>query len=147
VSHEFEFYHGVALCKIIHNSPNATIKLYSEKSNSSYVVNDNIGIFVKYSTKRMSPWQFTFMKRHCNEIFEMMNNLKALFLILVCWDDGIVCLNSKEIETLLDNALDKPQNLSVSRRPREKYRVTGGRNDKLKYKIADNQFPAKIFKG
>jgi hypothetical protein len=95
----------------------------------------------------MSPWQFTFMKRHCNEIFEMMNNLKALFLILVCWDDGIVCLNSKEIETLLDNALDKPQNLSVSRRPREKYRVTGGRNDKLKYKIADNQFPAKIFKG
>ena len=147
MSHEFEFYHGVALCKIIHNSPHTTIKLYSEKSNSSYVVNDQIGIFVKYSTKRMSPWQFTFMKSHCDELFGMMNNIKEVFLILVCWDDGIVCLNSKEIKTLLDNVLNKPQSLSVSRKPRGKYRVNSGRDDKLKYKIADNQFPVKIFKG
>ena len=147
MSHEFEFYHGVALCRIIHNSTHTTIKLYSEKSNSSYIVNDQIGIFVKYSTKRMSPWQFTFEKKHCDELFGMMNNLRAVFLVLVCWDDGIVCLNSKECESLLDKALDKPQSLSVSRRPREKYRVDSGRNEKLKYKIADNQFPDRIFKG
>jgi len=147
VNHEFEFYHGVALCGIIHNSPDATIKLYSEKGNSSYVVNNHIGIFVKYSTKRMSPWHFTFTKRHCDELFEMMKILKAAFLVLVCWDDGVVCLNSKEIETLLDKALNKPQSLSVTRKPREKYRVTSGRNDKVTYRIADNQFPAKIFKG
>jgi hypothetical protein len=123
------------------------IRLYSEKNNSSYVVNDNIGIFVKYSTKRMSPWHFTFMKKHCDELFGMMYDLKEAFLVLICRDNGIVCLNSKEIKTLLDNDFNRPQSLSVSRRPREKYRVTSGRNDKLKYKIADNQFPTKIFKG
>ena len=147
MSHEFEFYHGVVLCRIIHNNPNTTIKLYSEKGNSSYVVNGNIGIFAKYSAKRMSPWQFTFTKKHCDEIFGMMQSLKKVFLILVCKDDGIVCLNSKEIKTLLDNVLNKPQSLSVSRKPRGKYRVNSGRDDKLKYKIADNQFPVKIFKG
>ena len=147
MSHEFEFYHGIALCKIIHKSSHTTIRLYSEKGNSSYIVNDNIGIFVKYSTKRMSPWQFTFIKSHCDELFGMMNSLKTVFLVLVCKDDGIVCLNSKEIKTLLYSVLNKPQSLSVSRRPREKYRVRSGCDDKITYKIADNQFPVKIFEG
>jgi hypothetical protein len=143
VSHEFEFYHGIALCKIIHNSPNTTIKLYSEKSNSSYIVNGSIGIFVKYSTKRMSPWQFTFAKSHCDDLFTMMKNFKRVFLILVCRDDGIVCLNSQEIEKLIVKNHHRSQGLSVSRRPREKYRVASRRG--LKYKIADNKFPMKLF--
>ncbi|MCK5601444.1 hypothetical protein KAR91_06240 [Candidatus Pacearchaeota archaeon] len=147
MSYEFEFYHGVALCKIIHNAPHATIKLYSENNNSSYVVNGNFGIFIKYSTKRMSPWQFTFTKAHVNELFEMMQNLRAVFLVLVCKDDGVVCLNSEEIKALIDNNINKTQSLSVARKPREKYRVSCGKCGKLRFKIGNNEFPAKIFRG
>ena len=147
MSHEFEFYHGVALCKIIHNVPHATTKLYSENSNSSYVLNKNIGIFIKYSTKRMSPWQFTFTRRHIDELFEMMQNLRAVFLVLVCKDNGVICLNSKEIKALIDNDLNKTQGLLVVRKPREKFRVSCGKYEKLKFRIANNEFPAKIFKG
>ncbi len=145
MSHEFEFYHGIALCRIIHNNLHTAIRLYSEKGNSSYVVNDNIGIFIKYSAYRMSPWHFTFTKKHCEELFEMIQTLKSVFLVLVCKNDGIVCLNVEEIRNLLDNVLAKPQGISVSRKPREKFRVKGGRDDKLKFNIADNEFPSKIF--
>ena len=147
MSYEFEFYHGVALCKIIHNAPHAMIKLYSENSNSSYVVNNNVGIFIKYSTKRMSPWQFTFARKHCDELFEMLQILKAVFLVLVCKDNGVVCLNSKEIKALLDNNLNKTQSLLVARKPREKFRISCGKYEKLKYIIGNNEFPAKIFRG
>lgn len=147
MSYEFEFYHGVALCKIIHNAPHATIKLYSENSNSSYVVNNSIGIFIKYSTKRMSPWQFTFTRKHINELFGMVQNLKAVYLVLVCKDNGIVCLALKEIKVLLDKNLNKIQSLLIARKPREKFRVSCGRCEKLKFKIANNEFPAKISKG
>ena len=145
MSNEFEFYHGAALCKIIHSSPQVAIKLYSEKSNSSYIVNDDIGIFVKYSTKRMSPWQFTFAMEHCDELFNMVQNIKLVFLVLVCNDDGIACLKIDEIKNLLNKSLDKPQSITVARRPREKYRVSGGKDGKFKIKIANNQFPAIIF--
>lgn len=145
MSNEFEFYHGVALCRIIHDNPHVTIRLYSEKGNSSYVVNNDIGIFIKYCTKRMSPWHFTFAKNHCDELFGMMQNVKTVFLVLVCKDDGVVCLDSAEIKTVLNPALDKPQGVSVARGPREKYRVSGGKDGKLKFKIADNQFPPRIF--
>lgn len=146
MSYEFEFYHGVALCKIIHDAPHATIKLYSENSNSSYVVNSDVGILIKYSTKRMSPWQFTFTKKHCDELFGMIQCLKAVFVVLVCKDNGIVCLNSEEIKTLLSETYSKSQALLVARKPREKFRVSCGKYEKTKLKIADNEFPAKIFK-
>lgn len=147
MSNEFEFYHGVALCKIIHSSSYATIKLYYENGNSSYVVNSDSGIFIKYSTKRMSPWQFTFTRKHCDELFEMIQNLRAVFLVLVCKDNGIVCLDSKEIEALLDNNLNNTQGLLVARKPREKFRVSCGKYENLKFKIGNNEFPAKIFGG
>lgn len=146
MSYEFEFYHGVALCKIIHDAPHATIRLYSENSNSSYVVNSDVGIHIKYSTKRMSPWQFTFTKKHCDELFGMIQCLKAVFVVLVCKDNGIVCLNSEEIKTLLSETYSKSQALLVARKPREKFRVSCGKYEKTKLKIADNEFPAKIFK-
>lgn len=147
MSYEFEFYHGVALCKIIHNAPYTMIKLYSGSSNSSYVINNNIGIFIKYSTKRMSPWQFTFTRKHIDELFEMIQKLKDVYLVLVCKDNGIVCLTSEEIKVLIDNDLNKTQSLLVARKSREKFRVSCGRGGNLKFKIANNEFPAKIFRG
>jgi len=55
---EFEFYHGAVLSGLAHADRPVSLKLYPTSSNSSYVINDTIGIFVKYSSKRMSPWKF-----------------------------------------------------------------------------------------
>jgi len=141
---EFELFHGSALCRIIHHEDVNSIKLYSTKSNSSYIVNDNIGLFIKYSAKRMSPWHFTFKKDHQDEIYEMSELLDRVFLVLVCKDDGICCLSYQELKLILDEEHEEVEWVSVARRPRQKYRV-GGHDGKLKFKRADNKVPNRLF--
>lgn len=141
---EFELYHGVALCRIAHNEQTKSIRLLNKKSNSSYLVNDRIGIYVKYSTKRLTPWSFTFSPVHIEELTDLEKKTDKTFLILVCKDNGVACLDLEEAKAVMDFSLDRNQGLSASRRPREKYKITGTFGE-MKYKFADNQFPKRIF--
>lgn len=142
---DFEFFHGAALAKIIQSGKKLkSIEEYPSKSNASYVVDGNIGIYIKYSTKRMSPWSFSFAELHQDEILEMKNALSEVYTILVCNHDGFVCLSFTELKVLLDAEHRETEWISVSRSPREKYFVKGA-DGKLKYKIGNNEFPNKIF--
>jgi len=143
---EFDFFHGVVFTRIIHDCEiTIGIKSYPTPSNSSYIINDNVGIFIKYSAKRMSPWRFSFQKRHQDEILEMKNKLGEVFTVLVCNDDGIVCLSFDELKMILDTQQDEVSWISATRGPREEYEVKGS-DGKLKFKIANNDFPAKVLK-
>ena len=142
---EFEFFHGVVFSRILHggNAP-VSIRSYPTSDNASYVVNDNAGIYIKYSSKRMSPWRFSFQKEHQDEILEMKNKLGEIYTILVCNDDGIVCLSFDELKEVLDTEHDTVEWISVARGPREKYEIKG-HDGKLRLKIGNSDFPAKIF--
>ena len=144
---EFNSYHGIALCRIVHDDRVKSIKLYPTPSNSSYMINAKIGVFIKYSAKRMTPWRFTFTRAHRAELYEMCELLKAVFIVLVCRDDGVACLNYRELVAVLGEIgaiKATTQWLAVSRKPREKYRINGSHGS-LKYKIADSQFPERLF--
>lgn len=144
---EFNSYHGIALCRIVHDDRVKSIKLYPTPSNSSYMINEEIGVFIKYSTKRMTPWRFTFQWEHRAELGEMCELLKAVFVVLVCRDDGVACLNYRELVAVLgelDVIKETTQWLAVARKPREKYRISGSHGG-LKHKIADSQFPERLF--
>ncbi len=99
---------------------------------------------MKYSSKRMSPWGFSFLKSHQDEILEIKKAIGEVFLLLVCHDDGIVALNFDKLKIILDEVHDQVEWIRVSRRPREKYSVSGS-DGKLKFKIGGNEFPKKIF--
>jgi len=95
---EYEKFHGTVFTRLLHgSSPKVTIGNYPSKSNSSYVIDGKIGLYVKHSAKRMSPWGFTFKKIHQDEILEMKNKYGEVYTTLVCHDDGIVCLNFEEL--------------------------------------------------
>ena len=141
---EFEVYHGSALCRIIHCDRVKSIMQYPSKTNSSYLVNEEIGVYIKYSTKRMTPWNFTFKKEHQDELYEMSQLLDRVFLILVCNKDGIACLSYEELKTILDDVHEEVEWVSVRRRPRQKYRVSGHDGDDI-LRISDGHFPLKIF--
>ena len=141
---EFEFYHGAVLSGLAHAGMAVSLKLFPTSSNSSYVINDKVGIFVKYSSKRMSPWSFSFNQSHQDEILEIKNRLGEVFLLLVCFDDGIVTLNFDELKIILNEIHKTVEWIRVSRKPREKYSVKGS-DGKLKFKIGGNEFPNKIF--
>lgn len=145
MTNDFKFYHGLVLAKIIHETQRPlTVRLFSPESNSSYILNDNIGIHIKYSSKRLTPWRFTFKPDQLDEIDKMKGCLNKVFLLLVCNEDGVVCLSHGELKQLLDNQHGPLVWISATRRKRQMYYVKGS-DGELDFKIGKNDFPEKIF--
>jgi hypothetical protein len=141
---EFEFYHGAALARLIHGHTNINIEQYSAvTSNASYIVNERIGLYLKHSTNRLSPWVFTFKREHQQEVEEMKKELADVFVVLICGKDGMACLSYSELKLALNDEHGAAEWLKVARRIREKYAISGS-DGKLKTKIGENEFPAKI---
>jgi hypothetical protein len=141
---EFEFYHGAVLSKLIHYSiNNVTLGIYPSPSNASYILNGNTGLYIKHSTKRMSPWRFSFQKLHQDEILKMKSELDNVFVILVCGEDGMVTLNFQELKAILDETHEEIEWISASRNPNKEYTIKGS-NGGLNHKIGKNDFPKKV---
>lgn len=142
---EFEFYHGAALARLLHGSDRSIfIEPFPSESNASYIVNKNIGLFIKHSSKRMSPWRFSFAKDHQNEILEMKNKLEEVFLLLVCGDDGIVSLSFSELKKILNETHESVEWISVARNKNKEYKINGS-DGSLGYKVSRKDFPRKLF--
>lgn len=136
---EFDFFHGAALCQLIHNNKVYSIVPYPTEDNASYVINSGVGVYIKYSKKRLSPWQFTFKKKHQDEILEMKKRFGLVYVLLVCNDDGIACLDYLELKLILDYLHKETEWITVHRSRREKYSIKGS-DGKLRFKIGVNDF-------
>lgn len=141
---EFEFYHGVVFTRLIHQGQSISIKPFPTEGNASYVLNEYIGIYIKHSTKRLSPWRFSFQKEHQDEILQMKSQLSDVFLILVCGEDGVVTLNYDELKKILDESHDEVEWISATRNRNQEYRIKGS-DGMLSYKVGKSDFPKKIF--
>ena len=140
--YNYTFFHGSALVRLIQDLRTRGIELY--RGNHCYLVNKKAGIYLKHSTKRISPWHFTFLPEHLNEITTIESERKAFFLVLICNDDGICCLDYQEIaQLILVGNMDQTKSIRVSRSTHEKYAVSGS-DGKLKCKIGNNDFPRKV---
>ena len=141
---EFAFYHGASLAMLLHyGADSLRIEQYPSSDNSSYVVNNTIGVYIKYSTKRMSPWHFFFENKHKTELVKMASKYRLVVVMLVCRDDGVVGLTLNEFEQIAEISNDATQWISITRRPREKYSVKGTKG-RLSYKIAMTDFCEKV---
>lgn len=142
---EFEFFHGLVFARILHRTQQTlSIKLFQSSSNASYILNETTGVYVKYSSKRMTPWRFTFRSEHQAEIDLLKANFDKVFLLLVCNDDGVVCLSYSELKQLLDNQHEPIEWISATRHKREMYAVKGS-NGELDFKVGKIDFPEKLF--
>lgn len=142
---EFQFYHGVVFSMLVHYRSSAfTLAQFPSADNASYVLDDNVGLYIKYSKKRMSPWHFSFETGHHKEIHDMESLLSRVTLLLVCKDDGVVGLTTTEYRSLADPTENQIEWISVMRKQREKYTVKGP-GGKLPLKIGMIDFCEKIF--
>lgn len=143
---EHELFHGAALLKLLSTGQRPMeIKPFAA-SKSSYVVNGIIGLYIKHSALRMSPWAFTFQPAHQEELAQMMAAFENMFLLLVCERDGVAVLTGPEIRTVLDTTQKTTQWVSVKRGKREQYQIKGS-NGLLAFKVADSDFPKKVLAG
>jgi hypothetical protein len=142
---EFEFFHGVVFARMLHATQRQlSIKPYSTSDNAAYVVDDTKGIYIKYSSKRLSPWRFSFQKRHQETILEMKKNIGAVFLLLVCNDDGVVVLTFDELKQILHEDHETVEWISATRNRRQMYSIKGS-DGKLSFKVGRDEFLHKIF--
>lgn len=141
---EFEFFHGVVFSRLFHRlGAPVTIEGYTSSDNASYVLNGRLGIYVKYSKKRMSPWGFSFLKRHQDELLKLKNEFGEVILLLVCNDDGIVALNFDEVRQMLDEVHQEAEWIRVKRSKRQMYELKGS-DGALDFKIGRDDMVTKI---
>lgn len=142
---EFEFFHGAVFSRMLHATQQAiSIAPYSADDNAAYVVNGDKGLYIKYSTKRLSPWRFSFQRRHHEKIAEMKREMKDVFVVLVCNDDGAVVLTFDEYQQAVKDALGFGDWISAARNRREMYLVKGPEG-RLAFKIGKDEYLEKIF--
>jgi hypothetical protein len=136
---EHELYHGAALLKLLSRSEQPIeVKAFTAAGvKSSYVINGILGIYIKHSALRMSPWTFTFQPAHREELARMAAAFENSFLFLVCERDGIAVLTGPEMWTVLDIDSKATQWISIKRGKREQYQVKGS-NGSLAFKVADS---------
>ncbi len=144
---DFELYHGVALTRLLNNlSAPIAIGKYVSDTNGLYVLRGNArsaGIYIKYCTKRLSPWSFTFRQEHQDEIARMKAELGEVFLVLVCHMDGVAVINYAELKQILDENHEASEWVTVARGKRQMYAVWG-KDGTLDFKVAESSFPRKI---
>jgi hypothetical protein len=142
---EFEFFHGVAFARLFHGVHEAvSIQRASGSDNAAYLLNGSIGVYIKYSTKRLSPWRFSFQQRHQDEIAVMAKQHEKVFVLLVCNEDGVVALAFDELKRILDEVHTPTEWISVYRGKREMYEVSGS-DGELGFKVGRSDFPQKLF--
>lgn len=128
------FFHGVLFTKLLDYQE---LNIKKHQYFSAYIINNRI-YYIKYSKNRISPWSFSFSQVHITELIELKKQYQEVYIVLICNEDGICCLNFTEFKTVIsiENS-NYPKWIKSTRQKREKYTVTGS-DGKLGYKIGDN---------
>ena len=135
--------------------PNTHFHLDTGISQSSYTVNAIVpsilgrgkklhaGLYIKHSTKRVTPWDFTFRLSDQDEIQSLRENCGEVFVIFVNGLDGVACLNYEQLKLVLDEHHEAQEWVSFSRKRNQSYRYKG-HDANEEHVLARNSFPQSI---
>src|SRR5689334_16183588 len=117
---EIEQYHGLALVRLVRAFPgDLVLGRCKAAGGSAYLINETVGLLVKYSSKRMPPWNFTFTPDHLSDLRALGLASKDVVVALVCRQDGIVGLSMDDVKAVIDLDAFRQVGISVTRRRRE----------------------------
>jgi len=132
-----EFYHGAALFRLLDHSSCRTVR----KALAGYIINENVYLVIKYTTKHRSPWRFTFSQEDIRVVMTNPAPLARVLIVFVNGGDGISALTAAELNHILGG---EPGWVSMSRRFNKQYAVAGSKNS-LRKKCSLSRWPALIF--
>jgi len=158
-------YHGAALLQIAEHKRFTAInpmKTTSGTARSTFRINDDIGIYLKYASKPKGAYDeylFTFTNPHIAEVDEIAGKVERAFVGLVCVrDKHICCLSHHQLHRLVANrkkarGADEAAYTIVANLPRGKqFRVyvnAPGKKGKIAggtLLVPRNSFPDMLFK-
>jgi len=144
-----ELLHGAALLKLIENFKTVQIQHGDQVHSSLYVINSGeseVAVLLKLSTRRKSPWQFTFSQQEENAVarFRRSRPDTALFFSLVCFKDGVCCVNYETLAQLTGHSIAL-RSVGVSRPSGGSYHLSGPERQQLRRAIPQSDWPRALF--
>jgi hypothetical protein len=133
-----EFYHGVAIIRLLEDKRYQTVR----KDELGYIVNDQVFVFVKYTTRTRTPWIFTFRQDEVEQLNSRATSFRDIVIVLVCGGDGICAVSWCNASHLLGN---KAGWISARRKFNEQYAVAG-QTGQLPGKVSLSEWPLIVFK-
>ena len=127
---DYERYHGIVLRALITELPGG-VHVKAEDAHgvvNSFIINQNVGLYIKHSAKRLSPWLFGFNENHITELNLLFEHTEQSFVCLVCEYNGFLTLSLEEFQQLMD-AKETGRSLSIQVKTRKRHMyAVGGRN-------------------
>jgi len=120
---------------------------FSKKKTSFFTPGKSlsVGLYFKASQRRLSPWGYSFKRDHQEEIALLNKSTDKVFIIFINNDDGIACLDYQQFKMILDENFEEAEWVSVSRKLRQAYRVSG-RDGKLGQTLPIKNYPTAVTK-
>lgn len=124
---DYKLYHGAVLADIVDrfNGPVSFKEVVDPGRLLNYVVNDVVGLQIRYSTARLRPWGFSFSQAHLNQLRSLLQIYPATFAVLVCHTDGFVTIGAEQLLASCRNDGDGQAWFRVNRKKREMYQLFG----------------------
>lgn len=132
---EFKRYHGFALAEFLDNRfvnenrevVNVPITRLKSSVNYVYIIDGDCALYFKYSRSNRSPWQFSFTETHIKELrfIESLDEVRAVFLVLICGFEAIAVLNNLELMEVISLEKDNPQSIRITTYHNRSLRVSG----------------------
>ena len=126
---DYKLYQGAVLAQLIDDAAEGvTVRELVEGGRlHSYILNERIGLHIKHSAARLPPWQFTFTAANCVSLMQLRQEYKQVFVVLVCWLDGMVCLSIDEILEITEEEQPLQGWVRAERGKNEWYTISGPR--------------------
>ena len=128
-------HHGAFLAGLIDKTTlPISIRRIEIEENHFYELNSSIGLYVTYSTKRLSPWTVTFTQDHVKAIFDKMKIYEDFFLVIVCEFNFSAVINRNEISDLLSPSRIQASSITIRTGHDKRLAISGSEGD-LKRKL------------
>lgn len=137
-------YHGVALTRLVQDAgETVSLQSLSGTSRCAYLVNDEVVVFLKYATSRLSPWRFGFSADQRRQLDILSVQFTATWIVLVCGNEGVLTVPWAQVEAELTQSRESNAfSLQASRRRGEKFRLSGA--SEKPFVISESDFPARL---
>ena len=125
---EYENYHGVVLRSIIVESPSEiSIDKFDQFGRlDAFILNYATGVYIKYSSKRLSPWAFSFTLEQMHELEKLtLRTQGSAWIAFVCGQDGVACIEVGEFASVTEANAGGVASLRITRQRNALYRVSG----------------------
>jgi hypothetical protein len=132
---DYKLYQGAVFTELLDDvDKSLSIRAVREEGRlGAYIIDERIGLYIKHSAVRLSPWQFTFSKANALALMELRKQAPKVFIVFVCWLDGMMCATLDELTEILGAGVSDQAWVRIERRKNSWYSVSGAAGE-LSYK-------------